>query len=187
MCFPGEPDGRQKKLLAALDDSKKLSAEVRAELSAAIHDCCLVGIGAADQGEIERLNIHYASLLALHRAFEALCASANLHSRQTDLFLLIDGRAVIPDYPRHRQQAVVKGDGKSAAIAAASVVAKHHRDSLCQAWALEYPGYDWEHNMGYATPAHQRGMAQLGLTPLHRKHFKKVTEQMPLGLLFDPA
>lgn len=187
VCFPCEPDRKLKKLLTWLDDSKKLSADVRADLSEAIHAHCWVGIGAADKDEVDRLNIHYASLLALHRAFEALCDNAGLDRRTSDAFLLIDGRALIPDYRRERQKAVVKGDGTSAAIAAASVVAKHYRDSLCQEWARQYPGYEWESNMGYATPAHQRAMSELGLTPLHRKNFKKVMEQMSLALEFGGA
>ena len=94
----------------------------------------------------------------------------------------MDGKAVIPDFRPNHQRAIIKGDGCSAASAAASVIAKHYRDSMVKRLALEYPGYGWEDNMGYPTPAHLRGIRELGITPLHRKNFKKVHEQLKLAL-----
>ena len=182
VCLPRELTRPQKKLLTWLDDSKKLTADVRAELSAAIHAFCLVGLGQASKDEIDTINIHYASLLALYRAFQELCQKAALCPDASDVFLMMDGRAVIPDYDRSRQQAIIKGDGQSAAIAAASIVAKHARDTMVKALALEFPGYDWEKNMGYGTPAHIRGIRELGLTPLHRKNFKQAQQQLSLVL-----
>jgi ribonuclease HII len=175
----------QRKLLTWLDDSKKLTAATRAELSEAIHGFCAVGIGEASKDEIDRLNIHYASLLALHRAYQQLSEGFSNHSTSgpaPDAFLIMDGRAVIPDLPRTFQKAIIKGDGQSAAIAAASVVAKHYRDSGIKDLALQFPGYGWEVNMGYATPAHIKGIQALGLTPLHRKNFTKAYRQLTLPL-----
>jgi ribonuclease HII len=115
-----------------------------------------------------------------------LCAKYNLCFHEPPYkegaYLLIDGRAVMPDYPKHYQQAIIKGDGRSAAIAAASVVAKHYRDTAIIELAKDFPGYDWENNMGYATPLHLKGIRELGITVHHRKNFKRVHEQLLLPL-----
>ncbi len=182
VCLPPSLTREQKRLLNWLDDSKKLSAPVREELAQAIQSFCYTGIGEADKHEVDELNIHYASLLAVYRALENLCRQAGLTAGNDDLFLLMDGRAVIPDYRQDRQRAIIKGDGCSAAIAAASVIAKQYRDSMIKTLALEHPGYGWEVNMGYPTPAHIQGIQQLGITPLHRKNFRKVHEQLKLPL-----
>ena len=185
VCFHTAPDLKQRKLLKWLNDSKQVGPEVRAELAKAIHAIAWVGIGEASKDEVDRLNIHYASLLATHRAFENLFANAGIARKRDNIFLLLDGRAIIPDYDRQCQKAVVKGDGKSASIAAASIVAKEHRDSYIKTLAVDYPGYGWETNMGYNTAAHQNGLNTLGLTPLHRKNFRAVIDQMALALDFD--
>ncbi len=182
VCIPPDLTRSQRNLLRWLNDSKKLTAAVRADLSVALHEFCQVGIGQAAKEEVDRLNVHYASLLALHRAFLQLCQKTGLCPESGNLFLVMDGRAVIPDYPRHRQKAIIKGDGQSAAIAAASVVAKQARDSLIIAMASEYPGYGWEENMGYGTPAHLAGLKQLGITPHHRVNYRSVQEQLLLTL-----
>jgi len=182
VCLPKNLSREQKRLLNWLDDSKKLSAPVREELSQAIQAFCLTGIGQATKEEVDELNIHYASLLAVYRALEALCVKAGHTPGNDDLYLLMDGRAVIPDYRQDRQRAIIKGDGCSAAIAAASVIAKQYRDSKIKTLALEYPGYGWEVNMGYPTPAHLQGIQELGITPLHRKNFRKVHQQLKLPL-----
>lgn len=183
VCLPKSLTREQKKLFSWLDDSKKLSAPVREELAQAIQSFCLFGIGEADKHEVDELNIHYASLLAVYRALEALCAQAALQPGGDDLFLLMDGRSVIPDYRQDRQRAIIKGDGCSAAIAAASVIAKQYRDSMIKSLAADHPGYGWEVNMGYPTPAHIQGIKTLGITPLHRKNFRKVHEQLKLPLI----
>jgi ribonuclease HII len=170
----------QKQLLKWLDDSKKLTPAVRAELAEGIRSFCLVGIGVTTKEEVDELNVHYASLLALYRAFSDLCQQAAQALHHPDWFLLLDGRAVIPDLSRAVQRPIVKGDGCSAAIAAASVVAKEYRDGLIRSLAEQYPGYDWENNMGYATPAHLKGIREKGLTPLHRKNFRQVHQQLLL-------
>lgn len=182
VCIPRKLSREQKRLLHWLDDSKKLPAPIRAELAEALHDFCLTGLGEAEKHEVDQMNIHYASLLALYRALEQLCAKAGLCIQTGALLVILDGRATIPDFRPETQRAIVKGDSCSAAIAAGSVIAKHYRDSMVQDLALQYPGYSWEINMGYPTPAHLRGLRELGLTPLHRTHFKKVHEQLTLPL-----
>lgn len=180
VCLPRSLSREQRKLLNWLDDSKKLTAPVRAELSEAIQSFCLTGLGEAERHEVDSMNIHFASLLALYRALEELCRKAEVCHLSDDIFVVMDGKAVIPDFRANVQRAVIKGDGSSAAIAAASIIAKHHRDSMIKTLAKNYPGYGWEVNMGYPTPAHLKGLRELGLTPLHRTNFKKVHEQLPL-------
>lgn len=182
VCLPRRLTREQKRLLAWLDDSKKLTAPIRAELSETIQSFCLTGLGIAEKDEVDELNVHYASLLALYRAFQQLCSKATLCPNTGDSYLIMDGKAVIPDFRPDRQRAIIKGDGCSAAIAAASVIAKHYRDSLIKHFSLEYPGYGWENNMGYPAPAHLKGIRELGITPLHRKNFKQVHEQLKLTL-----
>ncbi len=181
-CIPRSLTKEQKKLLTWLNDSKKLNAPIRAELSEALQSFCLTGIGEAEKHEVDSMNIHFASLLALYRALAQLCQKAGLCLQTGDLFVIMDGRAIIPDYRTDIQRAIIKGDGCSASIAAASIVAKHHRDSMIKTLAQDYPGYGWEVNMGYPTPAHLKGLQTLGLTPLHRTNFKKVHEQLSLPL-----
>lgn len=182
VCIPRDLTRSQRKQLHWLDDSKKLTPEVRAELAEAIHSFCMVGIGAAEKEEVDTLNVHYASLMALYRALRELCEKAGLCTETGDLFLVMDGKAVIPDYRRDIQRAIIKGDGQSAAIAAASVVAKHYRDSMVKELARDFPGYGWEDNMGYGTPAHLKGIRKFGITPHHRKNFKRIHEQLQLPL-----
>lgn len=180
VCIPRSLTKKQKQLLNWLDDSKKLTAPIRAELSEAIQSFCLTGIGEAEKHEVDSMNIHFASLLALYRALEQLCQKAGLCHSSGDIFVAMDGKAIIPDFRADVQRAIIKGDGSSAAIAAASVIAKHHRDGMIKRLAEDYPGYGWEVNMGYPTPAHLKGLRALGLTPLHRANFKKVHEQLLL-------
>ena len=181
VCLPLTLESGQRAALCDLDDSKKLDAATRAALAAVIPQIGVVGLGEANPAEIERLNIHHASLLALYRAFCRVCEQLNISPDGDDCFLVLDGRAVIPSLPAIRQKAIIKGDGQSAAIAAASVVAKHARDSRIIKLAHDYPGYGWEVNKGYPTPAHRQSIRQLGLTPLHRKNFRALpADQLPL-------
>lgn len=181
VCLPVALDFEQREVLRDLNDSKKLDAATRAELAAVIPQIGIMGLGEADPAEIERLNIHHASLLALYRAFCRLCGQLGVSPDGNDCFLIMDGRSVIPALPAARQRAIIKGDGQSAVIAAASVVAKHARDSHIIELARDYPGYGWDLNKGYPTPAHRQGIRELGLTPLHRKNFRALpAEQLSL-------
>jgi ribonuclease HII len=159
--------------LHGLTDSKKLTEKKRIEFDREIRlNAVAWSIAAVDAETIDRINIRQASLLAMRRAVEQLALSPD--------FLLIDGRDTIQwDCP---QQAVVKGDATSFSIAAASVLAKVHRDKLLVEWDREYPGYGLVQHKGYGTPEHLAALARLGPTPLHRKSFHPVTQTV---LRFD--
>jgi len=178
--LPEELTTAQHDLLRDLNDSKKLTPVRRQQLAEVLPQIARTGIGAASAAEIETLNIHFASLLALYRAYHNLCEQTGWACDQSHHYLLVDGRARIPDVPVTRQQTVIKGDGQSAVIAAASVLAKHHRDTWVLKVAAEYPQYGWQTNMGYATPAHQQALIAYGPTPWHRSGFRPVQAQLSL-------
>lgn len=143
-----------------LDDSKKLSAKTRARLRTLIEKEALAwGVGMVDAKEIDEINILNASILAMHRALDKLAV------RPTNI--IVDGNRFKPyqDVP-HRTE--VKGDGRFTSVAAASILAKTHRDELMLELSKKFPGYDWEHNMGYPSKKHLAALVQLGLTPYHR-------------------
>ncbi len=147
-----------------LDDSKALSAERREALSEAIYaKARCVAIAFASVAEIDALNIRGATLLAMARAVNALSLRAD--------FALVDGL----DVPRGLccpARAIVRGDARSASIAAASIVAKVARDALMRRLDAVCPGYGFARHAGYATPEHIEAIARLGPTPFHRRSFK---------------
>src|SRR5271170_3285990 len=164
-----DPKRFPQSLRGTLDDSKVLSAEERDACRAALARCvergaAHVGIGAASAREIDALNILRAALLAMARAVAALSVLPDI--------ALVDGN--IPPPLACTVRTVVKGDGLSFSIAAASVVAKVTRDRLMRALAPRYPGYGWETNVGYATREHGEAIARLGPTPHHRRSFAPV-------------
>ena len=153
--------------LAGVDDSKRLDPEQRLVLEAAIRRAATaVSIGMADVGEIDRLNIYHASLLAMRRAVETLPV--------TPEHLLIDARTIpglfIP------QNAFNKGDGINFSIAAASIIAKTHRDRLMEELEKTYPGYGFARHKGYGTAEHQSALRKLGPSPIHRVSFPILRE-----------
>ena len=150
-----------------LTDSKQLSEKKRNQLDVEIRASAVVwSIAAVDAETIDRINIRRASLLAMRRAVERLALSPD--------FLLIDGRDTIDwDCP---QQAVIRGDGISLSIAAASVLAKVHRDRLLVELDGEFPGYGLAQHKGYPCPAHKAALQLLGPTPLHRRSFHPVAQ-----------
>ncbi|HEY1210104.1 MAG TPA: ribonuclease HII [Terracidiphilus sp.] len=150
-----------------LTDSKKLSAKKRAELDTAIraHAVCWA-IAEVDAETIDRINIRRASLLAMRRAVEQLAQSPD--------YLLIDGRDTI-DW-ECEQRAVIRGDGTSFSIAAASVLAKVYRDRLLVELDSEYPGYGLAQHKGYGSREHMAALERLGPTPLHRKSYRPVEQ-----------
>lgn len=151
--------------LVGVRDSKKLSEEKREALYELIMAQALgVGIGRVEAQEIDEINILQATFLAMKKALENL-------QKDYDL-ILVDGDKIIPSISKE-QHAIIKGDDKSAAIAAASIVAKVTRDRLMQAYHNTYPGYDWASNKGYGSQKHYEGIRAYGLTPLHRKSFLK--------------
>jgi ribonuclease HII len=148
-----------------LNDSKKLTPARREVLEAEIRACAEVALGEASVDEIDALNIRQATFLAMTRAIAGL-PRAPTHA-------LIDGNALPSDLPCPAT-CVVKGDGRSVSIAAASIVAKVRRDALMTALALVHPGYGWETNMGYGTAAHAAGLHDLGVTQHHRRSFAPI-------------
>jgi ribonuclease HII len=160
--------------LRGLTDSKQLSEEDRIRFAGAIRGKALAwAIAAVDVETIDRINIRRASLLAMRLAVEQL-AAASEYLRPD--FLLVDGCDTI-DWPCP-QQAVVQGDGRSVSIAAASVLAKVHRDQLLIELDAVYPGYGLARHKGYCVAEHLDALRRLGPTPLHRKSFSPVAQRM---------
>ncbi len=154
--------------IAGLNDSKKLSEKARERLAIEIREKALAwSIAEASPAEIDRINILQATFLAMRRAVEGLAISPESAR--------IDGNKVPPGLACPAE-AVVKGDGKIAAIAAASILAKTHRDALMRALAGEYPQYGFEKHMGYPTAAHFAALAAHGASPVHRRSFAPVAQ-----------
>ena len=166
-------------VLADLNDSKKLSAKKREALFTALQNLPH-GIGTACVAEIDQLNILHASFLAMRRAVQALEKTHAL----TPAFILVDGNR-LPDWS-YAAKAVVRGDGRSPSIAAASVLAKVTRDRIMQKLAADWPDYGWAQNMGYGTKAHRAALARLGATPHHRTSFapvrRRLAQDMGVGM-----
>ena len=152
-----------------LNDSKKLPEAKRIELDAQIRAKAVAwAIAAVDVETIDRINIRRASLLAMRLAVEQLTLAPD--------YLLIDGIDTI-EWPCP-QQSVIQGDGTSYSIAAASVLAKVHRDALLVEFDKQYPGYGLASHKGYCSREHMAALARLGPTPLHRRNWSPVAQQM---------
>ncbi len=148
-----------------LQDSKRLTPKARAALFDAILACAEVGIGHADPAEIDRINILQASFLAMARAVADLGTPPD--------HLLIDGNCLPNDLPCPAQ-AIVKGDARCLSIAAASIIAKVTRDRIMADLDQRYPGYGWAENAGYPTKRHKNAIADLGITPEHRRSYAPI-------------
>ena len=151
-------------LIDGLDDSKRLNKKKRELLFALLPAHASIGVGMSEPAEIDEINILQATLAAMARAV------ANLDVQPDHA--LVDGTQA-PSLPCD-VTCVVKGDGKSLSIAAASIVAKVTRDRLMAELAERHPGYGWERNAGYGTAEHQAALAALGVTDAHRKSFKPI-------------
>lgn len=146
-----------------LNDSKKLTARQREMLRIRIEKEAIAwAVEMVWPEEIDRINILNASIVGMQRALDRLGIMPQ--------HVIVDGNRFRPwrDVP---YTTVVKGDGKYMSIAAASVLAKTHRDRYMLEMAQKYPGYGWETNMGYPSKKHRLALAQLGLTPIHRRSF----------------
>jgi ribonuclease HII len=147
-----------------INDSKKISEKKRELLYDIIMEKCEVGVGIVDHKEIDKYNILNATFMAMKRAIEEIASEYDI--------VLVDGNHKIRDFDK-KQEAVIKGDGKSLSIAAASIVAKVTRDRIMVEYAKDYPEYLFEKHKGYGTKAHREVLVEKGATPIHRKSFLK--------------
>ena len=156
--------------ISMINDSKKLTEEVREYLFDLILNETLCGIGAAEVGEIDRINIYQASFLAMDRALE------NLNTQPEHL--LVDGRA----FPRNDIPftTIVKGDSLSYSVAAASILAKVTRDRMMREYDQEFPQYGFANHKGYATREHLDAIEEFGYCPIHRRSFHPKRFQLEL-------
>ncbi len=160
-----------------LNDSKQMTESQRETLRAIIeHNALAWAVARAEPEEIDRINILHASILAMHRALDALATRPE--------FILVDGNR-FRSYQGVPHLCVVKGDGKYAAIAAASILAKTHRDEEMQRLADQFPHYDWPTNKGYPTAAHREAIRQHGLSSHHRKSFRQLPQGEQLAFFSD--
>lgn len=155
---------------AGLNDSKQLSEPVRERLYFEILDTGHMAVGIAEVGRIDRDNILQATLWAMAAALGALPTRPAA--------ALIDGNR-LPPLPCPAE-AIVKGDALSLSIAAASIVAKVTRDRMMGQLARDYPGYGWERNKGYGTREHRSAIAELGVTPHHRRSFAPIRNALQM-------
>lgn len=157
-----------------LNDSKKLSVKQRELLQPVIEkEAIAFAVAAVDHCEIDQINILQASFKAMHLAIDQL----GIRPR----FLLIDGNR-FKKYEGIEHQCIIKGDGKYASIAAASILAKTHRDAFMLQLHRQFPQYGWDKNMGYGTIIHRSAIQQHGLSPYHRKSFNIVPENYQTAL-----
>ncbi len=169
--------------LPGLDDSKRLSGAQRERMAAAIRVGALaVGVSFVSPARIDAINIRRASLLAMRRAVLRLEARLRARARGDAPdddppagIILVDGVDSIPDLERP-QRSVIGGDGKSRAIAAASIVAKTVRDRFMERLAADHPAYGFERNRGYGTPEHLDALRSHGPCPWHRRSFSPIAQ-----------
>ena len=147
-----------------INDSKKLSAKKREELFSIIMEKCKVGVGISTVEEIDEINILNATFEAMKRAIAKIDEYYEI--------VLVDGNKLIKGY-EGAQEAIVKGDGKSMSIAAASIIAKVTRDRLMESCAKDYPMYMFEKHKGYGTKIHIEKLKEHGAASIHRKTFLK--------------
>ena len=146
-----------------LNDSKQLSEKKRYLLRSMIEkDALAWAVGVVTAEEIDKINILNASILAMHRALDALSIRPEA--------IIVDGNRFKP-YHDVPYTTIVKGDGKYLSIAAASILAKTYRDDYMKAIAEEFPQYDWQSNKGYPTKKHRAAIKEYGISPYHRKSF----------------
>ena len=159
---------------ALIRDSKLMKPDQRLEAREIIIKHALsYGIGVVDEAMIDKVNIHNASYLAMHKALEQLHA--------TPEHIIVDGNRFIP-YHAVPHTCVIKGDSKYLSIAAASVLAKTHRDELMTLLHEKYPDYGWKQNMGYPTKQHRSAIMLHGPTIHHRRSFRLLPDAVQMSL-----
>ena len=149
-----------------VNDSKKIAPQKRAKLFDAL--CARAqawSVGEASHEEIDKFNILQATFLAMKRALDGI--------RESWAMALIDGNQYVPTISRASQQPIIRGDGQSASIAAASIIAKVTRDRIMEGYHQKFPGWEFSTHKGYATARHRQRIEELGLCAIHRKSFCK--------------
>ena len=155
--------------LDEINDSKKLSEKKRNKLYNIIMEKCIVGVGVANEREIDDINILNATYLAMKRAIQEIkLKKLNIRYELT----LVDGNHEIKGY-NEPQKCVIKGDGKSLSIASASIIAKVTRDAMMKEIGSKYPVYQFEKHKGYGTKIHRESIIENGPCEHHRKSFLK--------------
>jgi ribonuclease HII len=168
------PGGLKKELIFQVRDSKLVPEAERGPLAAYLSEFVVAhAIGMASVEEIGALNIYYASHLAMERAV----AAVEMKLGRTADAILVDGN-VVPKTLKLRAYPLIKGDNKSVSIAAAALLAKVYRDQMMLDFENTYPGYGFPKHKGYGTPFHLQSIRELGVTPIHRKDFKGVKEEI---------
>lgn len=159
-----------------LNDSKQLKAAERDSLRYVIEkEALCYAVASVDNEEIDRINILKASFRAMHLALEKLT--------QQPGFILVDGNRFTP-YANVPHACIIKGDGKYASIAAASILAKTYRDEYMLQLHEQFPHFGWQENKGYPTLQHRNAIREHGDTPYHRKSFRLLPDQLALDLDF---
>ena len=171
------------KELADLNDSKKLTRKKREALYDIVKENTVNSIINIEVDEIERINILNASLKGMKLTCEAVIAKLGLNAEEKkEILTLVDGNKLIKDYI-YPQKFIIKGDGKSASIAAASILAKVSRDRYMEKLDAEFPQYNWKNNAGYLSEEHLAAIDKYGLTKYHRASFLQKHFTKPLSLL----
>jgi len=175
VCFTSYDETKEK-----LNDSKQLSEKVREELFDVIKENSIYAIYQGSVEEIEKLNILKTSLLSMKRSCDEVISKLN----SKNVLVLVDGNKLILDF-KYNQRFIIKGDAKSACIAAASVLAKVSRDRFMKELDKEFPQYCWGENKGYMTKSHLDAVDKYGLCKWHRKKFfeKHFEKSQQLSLL----
>ncbi|PHR69962.1 MAG: ribonuclease HII [Lutibacter sp.] len=157
-----------------LNDSKQLTEKQRRELKPYIEEHALSwAVAFVDEKKIDEINILQSSILAMHKSIKKLDVKPE--------FIIVDGNKFKP-FNKIPHQTIVKGDAKFMSIAAASVLAKTHRDAFMEKIGLEFPEYNWKQNKGYPTKQHRNAIREFGITKHHRKTFRLLPEQLKLEL-----
>ncbi len=179
--------------IIGLNDSKKLSASKRQDLVQAIYVSAKVGIGIVWQEDIDKINILQATFHAMAKAVvqlaERVAAAQSAYNDPFQPFLHIDGNKVLPPHVIAtylqtiplKQKAIVGGDGLMASIAAASIVAKTHRDKLMEEFDVRWPAYNFAKHKGYGTKEHLHALEKYGHCPLHRLTFEPLKSMVAQG------
>ena len=151
-----------------LKDSKSLSKDKREFLAKYIKENSVWAVGKASVKEIEKMNILYASLLAMKRAIKKL--------KKKPMLVLIDGNN-LPQIKDYKLKSIIKGDQKVPSISAASIIAKVTRDKMISNLAKNFKGYYWDKNYGYGTKQHLKAIKKMGITKHHRKTFSPISKK----------